>query len=152
MSIKKGANHFIHVFVYGTLKAQKGNHSLMKNIDAELIGYDSMTGALGMISYGGFPAVCKLDETSETTHKVYGELYRVPAEGLASLDALEGHPHWYRRERLRTDINNVKAWIYLMPASEFEKNSDSIVEDNAWRITSDEYAFWQTQGVELAAS
>lgn len=144
----KGAEHSVHVFVYGSLKKGLGNHTLMQRIDAEFLGYDTISGAFTMVSYGGFPAVCH-DSSESDAPSVFGQLYRIPPEGLNSLDALEGHPRWYKREKLVTDYLEKRAWIYLMPESEIATHES--VPCNMWRVQKEEAEFWATKGEEIAA-
>jgi gamma-glutamylcyclotransferase (GGCT)/AIG2-like uncharacterized protein YtfP len=44
---------------------------------------------------------------------IVGEVYEVDEDTLDALDALEGHPDWYCREKVETPWK--KAWVYLMP-------------------------------------
>ena len=148
---EKGAKHWVHVFVYGSLKKGLGNHGIMKNINAEFVGYDTIHGQFTMVSWGGFPAVCH-DSSVDGAVPVYGQLFRIPPEGLAALDALENHPRWYRREKLATDYNETRAWIYLMPESEI--GDRAVVENNMWRVKQEEADYWNERenlGFEVAA-
>lgn len=141
---EKGANHWVHVFVYGSLKKGLGNHSLLTIAEAEFVGFDSISGQFSMISYGGFPAACH--NSAVECAPVFGEVYRIHPEALPSLDALEGHPEWYRREKLMTDVNEIRAWIYLQPESALTENT---VADNLWRPKDIEVAFWTERGYKL---
>jgi gamma-glutamylcyclotransferase (GGCT)/AIG2-like uncharacterized protein YtfP len=143
----KGDEHFVHVFVYGSLKKDLGNHKIyMERLNAEFIGYDSISGPFSMVSLGGFPAVCHNDKIKGAP-EVFGELYKLPAEALKSLDALEGHPRWYCRERLSTDIHDRRAWIYLMPQEAMKGRS--IVPRNMWQIKEEEREFWDKKEVSF---
>jgi len=144
---EKGAKHHVHVFVYGTLKKKQGNHCLMQRINAQFVGYDTISGPYNMISYGGFPAVCH-DSSVDGASTIFGELYRIDQEGLKVLDGLEGHPRWYKREKLCTDYKDQRAWIYLMPESELVNER---VPCNMWRPTTEAAEFWATKGEEIAA-
>jgi gamma-glutamylcyclotransferase (GGCT)/AIG2-like uncharacterized protein YtfP len=145
---EKGAKHNVTVFVYGTLKKDEGNYSLMQHIKGKFVGYDSITGRFRMTGEGhGFPKVCHTPQMSEM--KIYGQVFEIPPDGLPALDGLEGHPRWYKREKLRTDKLGRRAWIYLMPEEVYRKNADNTVVDNMWRIRSEEEAFWAAQGTEF---
>ena len=144
---EKGADHVVTVFVYGSLKKGLGNHSLMSNIEAKFVGFDSISGQFSMVSYGGFPAVCH--DTKVECAPVYGQVFEIPPEGLRALDSLEGHPRWYKREKLRTDVLDKRAWIYLMPESETARAKD-IVPHNMWRVADDEEIFWSDKDVNFA--
>jgi gamma-glutamylcyclotransferase (GGCT)/AIG2-like uncharacterized protein YtfP len=69
------------VFVYGTLKAGFGNHSLLGA--SKLIGRGVIPGRLYVCGLPYFK--------NEGNSAVHGELYRVTDDVLARLDALEGH-------------------------------------------------------------
>jgi gamma-glutamylcyclotransferase (GGCT)/AIG2-like uncharacterized protein YtfP len=135
--------HWVHVFVYGSLKKHLGNYGYIREVGGEFIGYDTISGPFTMVSLGGFPAVCH-DSSIKGADPVYGQIFRVPPDGLNALDALEGHPRWYKREKMRTDYHDMRAWVYLMPESEIGNRPP--VQDNMWRCASDEAAFWQTKG------
>merc|ERR1711977_294109 len=47
-----------------------------------------------------------------TTTAVNGEVYEVDDQMLATLDGLEKHPGWYRREQLHTSVG--LAWMYVL--------------------------------------
>jgi gamma-glutamylaminecyclotransferase len=118
----------IRVFVYGSLKQGFGNHSLLK--DQRLIGPDSITAKHTMVSLGWFPGVVKVEAPDAPDTVVHGELYEVNPEVLDSLDVLEGHPTFYRREKVQTDISGRKAWVYYL---QDERGSYPAVEDGVWR-------------------
>lgn len=56
---------------------------------------------------------------SEPVSQISGELYEVDDQTLDKLDALEGHPNWYKREQVEICLDNnfsqstVLAWIYF---------------------------------------
>jgi gamma-glutamylcyclotransferase (GGCT)/AIG2-like uncharacterized protein YtfP len=133
----KGAEHFVHVFVYGSLKKHLGNHGYLRN--AEFVGYDTISGPFTMVSCGGFPAVCT-DSSVDGAVPVFGQLFKILPDDLPALDALEGHPRWYKREKLCTDYNNTRAWMYIQPESEIGKRE--AVRDNMWRCADDEAEHW----------
>lgn len=145
---EKGAKHTVMVFVYGTLKKDLGNYSLMQHVKAKFLGYDSITGKFRMVGEGcGFPKVCHTPNLKEQT--IYGQVFEIPPEGLPALDGLEGHPRWYKREKLRTDWLERRAWIYLMPVEEFERNAERMVDEAMWKLRSAEQDFWLERGVEF---
>ena len=127
MVISNQAAQTIRVFVYGSLKEGFGNHSLLK--DQKLLGTDTVTGKHRMVSLGWFPGVVKVDD-DDTEGAIHGELYEVDAEALDSLDVLEGHPTFYKREKVRTDTAGRKAWIYYLQDS---SENYPAVEDGVWR-------------------
>lgn len=102
------------VFVYGTLKSGHGNHRLLEG--SEFVGYGKTAGHYHMLN-GGFPRVVK-GCLQEPRGHVTGELYEVDMATLARLDALEGHPTFYTRERVWVyddSGNRRRAWTYLWP-------------------------------------
>jgi gamma-glutamylcyclotransferase (GGCT)/AIG2-like uncharacterized protein YtfP len=109
---KEKANR-IRVFVYGTLKEGHGNHDfyLAGNPAVEKLGRCYITGNYRMYSNGAFPMVT-CGSRNEPAH-IVGEVYEVDEDTLDSLDALEGHPDWYCREKVETPFK--KAWVYMMP-------------------------------------
>lgn len=103
--------------VYGTLKFNLGNHSLIKG--ADFIGY-GYTSAKRRLCIDGLPYLIR--GVHQDGHNVELELYSVDDETLSRVDSLEGHPDFYKREKLkvmidRSDTSCVKsgsvfAWVY----------------------------------------
>jgi len=79
------------IAVYGTLKSGYGNSRLLQN--CTLVGTGHIQGH--RLYQSGIPYVVK-DDTSDYSIEV--EVYKVPSTELDSIDSLEGHPRWYRRE------------------------------------------------------
>jgi gamma-glutamylcyclotransferase (GGCT)/AIG2-like uncharacterized protein YtfP len=111
------------VFVYGSLKQGFHNHRLLalakKVGDTEIMGYK-------MVNLGQFPGIIS-DIESKTPIK--GEVYEVNAEQMATLDRLEGHPHFYMRFPVTTDLGT--AWVYTL--SEKDWGNKPIVESGEWK-------------------
>jgi len=85
----------MYVAVYGTLKKGYGNNRLMDPRGFTLVGSFVSVDKFHMTSGGGFPIVYK----DMKQHHVKVEIYRVDDKAyLSSVDSLEGHPTWYRRE------------------------------------------------------
>lgn len=142
---EKGADHKVRVFVYGTLKKDCGNYSLMQHIKAKFLGYDYMRLPARMVSMGGFPAVCH--SPSDNPRRIYGQVFEIEPDALASLDRLEGHPRWYRREKLTTGLGEFRAWIYLMPEKTLIRKQDNVVPESMWRLKEAEEQFWKAREV-----
>ena len=87
-------NGTTRVFVYGTLLSGEPNHSVLA--DAELVGEASTEAVFDLVSLGAFPAMVPGGRTA-----VAGEVYAISTRTLTDLDRLEGHPHFYRRRRIR---------------------------------------------------
>ena len=99
------------VAVYGTLKAGRGNHSLLTNASYEGAGHTVYKYPLQI---DGCPYV--FDEAG-TGHHVCVEVYSVwDDDTLNSLDMLEGHPTHYERKIIDIQMldGSVKScWLYF---------------------------------------
>ncbi len=102
-------SHGIRVAVYGSLRAGMHNHCLLEN--SKFLGEHTVEEGFRMVSLGGFPAVLPAKDDLATPIKI--EVYLVDDAGLSQLDSLEGHPDWYKREKVATPWK--KAWMYVMP-------------------------------------
>jgi gamma-glutamylcyclotransferase (GGCT)/AIG2-like uncharacterized protein YtfP len=103
-----------HIFVYGTLRRGSWNNRLLH--DAEFMGSARTRGSYALY-VDGLPYVVREPEVSA----IAGEVYALPARFLPRLDALEGHPDLYQRERIayRLDDGRVgEAWLYFYPRPE----------------------------------
>jgi len=99
------------LFVYGTLKRGFGNHDLLYR--ARFIG-NAVTKHKYALYESGIPFVYPFEEVSQ----IKGEVYEVDRETLECIDALEGHPFWYRRQQVPVILESgreVTAWIYFYP-------------------------------------
>ncbi len=105
------------LFVYGTLRPPAGGSSpilsfnypkivpfLLNERPAALSGAD-------LYDLGSFPAAIPGEGT------IIGVLLELDPAAFELLDPLEGHPEMYRRERVRvrTEADEVEAWIYWAP-------------------------------------
>ena len=111
------------VFVYGTLKKGFGNHRRLG--ESPLVGKCSIPGT--MYSLGPYPAIT----TEQPNGPVAGEIYEVTDSVLDSLDALEGHPTFYRRIKTETPLG--EAWVYTMDhVNTCRDYGYPIVESGVW--------------------
>jgi gamma-glutamylaminecyclotransferase len=101
------------VAVYGTLKWGKSNHDHYL-LDSHTLG--------GGVTNDPYPLIVDglpyLIDRKGSGFNVEVEVYRVDDDTLDSLDALEGHPHWYQRKQIRIRLDKggvVTAWCYLIP-------------------------------------
>lgn len=101
----------VRVFVYGSLKKGFGNHEWCLG-KADMLGEAETLPQYSLFSLGSFPGVRKGGVTA-----IQGELYDVSRDELDSLDSLEGHPSFYKREVIETSEG--EAWIYLLPEDEY---------------------------------
>lgn len=141
----------IRVFVYGTLKKEHGNNVLIQASEGEFMGYDSVEGAYKMCDMGGFPGVFHPGDGS-THNTIYGELWALQPEGLATLDMLEGHPNFYKREKLWTN-NEKKAWMYFLSPRYMSQMAQlrqpkRRIMSGLWNPSKDELAHWEEQDVK----
>ncbi len=100
----------IVVGVYGTLKKGHGNNHLLYR--STYVGKGVTQDAYPLL-ISGLPYL--IDEKG-VGHNVDVELYAVSKTTLDTLDALEGHPTWYRRKQVPVKMSDgsVKtAWIYF---------------------------------------
>jgi len=81
------------VFVYGSLMRGLHNHPLLTH--STFLGEALTEAAFELYSLGYFPAM-----TRGGCCAVRGECFEVDAETLHALDRLEGHPEFYRRQRI----------------------------------------------------
>lgn len=119
----------IRVFVYGTLKAGRGNHRLLEKATFDgiaEIGQDNFI----MLNLGAYPAIIR----SKDGPTIKGETYLVDEATLKRLDWLEGYPNLYNRETIlvhREDGSSVEALVYYMEHKGLN-NYHNIIESGEW--------------------
>ena len=103
-------NETFRVAVYGTLLAGERNErwaaGALSRVSCVIWGVLYDTGC-------GFPAFVP----DANGREVKAELLTVDADGLASMDDLEGYPHFYRRDDIvatLADGKAVQAMVYVM--------------------------------------
>ena len=82
------------VFVYGTLLMGESNSYLLKN--AQFDGVAITKPEYVLVDMKWYPAAVQGGKTS-----IWGEVYLVNSYLLDAIDRLEGHPNFYRRQRVR---------------------------------------------------
>lgn len=115
----------MNIAVYGTLKKGFGNHGYLSN--SELICVGETKEKFAMYKRG-IPFVVKDEKISN----IKVEVYKVDKETLRMLDALEGHPAWYKREPLTiisNDGDEIEAELYFNDLNESEKEKLILVEN-----------------------
>lgn len=109
------------VGVYGTLKSNRGNSSFMEYAGGEFVA-EARTVVPMRLCINGLPYLIKGEH--KDGHFVQMELYFVDDSGLKILDALEGHPHFYEREKLEVvtaDGERMTPWVYQV-GEEYDKS------------------------------
>jgi gamma-glutamylcyclotransferase (GGCT)/AIG2-like uncharacterized protein YtfP len=101
----------ISVFVYGTLKTNFCNNSILKDSGAKRAGENVCIYGYHMYNTGsGYPAVC--ETAGASTSPVVGEVWFVNKDTLDRLDILEGVPHLYKRESINTHYGSTYIYVY----------------------------------------
>ena len=101
------------IFVYGTLKKNFGNHSVMG--ESTFLGKFITPAKYTMLSCGGFPAVTLNGNTA-----IHGEVYNVTSEkDLARIFRLEGYSgikdspeNWYDVEEVETPYGIAQMFVW----------------------------------------
>ncbi len=115
------------VFVYGTLKQGFSNHRYLAG--SKFLGTGRTVERYAMYA-SGIPFVVMTEPISE----IHGELYEVDDFTLETLDDLEGHPDFYRREQAEICLDDgsqpdIKAWIFFS-----ENNSGTLVPSGIFSL------------------
>ena len=119
-----------NVFVYGTLKKNRGNYHYLKS--SEFIGNGKVENYT-MVSLGGFPGAI---DTGEDI--IHGEVYRINENTLNNLDRLEGYNvakddyNFYTRETVDVTMEDgsiISAYMYTLPKSYLKYET---VENGNW--------------------
>jgi gamma-glutamylcyclotransferase (GGCT)/AIG2-like uncharacterized protein YtfP len=131
------------LFVYGTLRRGHGNHRLVAGCfvaEAVTVEPFAMDGV-------GVPKCHRTARHPAWLRPVVGELMRVDAPTLKRVDRLEGHPDWYRRERVqvvRRDLHvpggfvstvAETAWMYVMRGKCMEVSPERVDTAGCWDWT-----------------
>jgi gamma-glutamylaminecyclotransferase len=103
------------LFVYGTLMRDQHHHDTMRA--AEYLAQATTQACYELVMVDYYPALLR-----DGTSVVKGELYRVDAQTLAHLDALEEVPHYYVREPI-TLSDGRRVDSYVMPRERLERST-----------------------------
>lgn len=106
----KSKHNLVKIFVYGTLRKGYGLHSQCLT-NSKFLG-DAETVEKYAMYVNAIPYVIKDDKVST----IKGEVYLVDPYTLEAIDRIEGHPNWYRREKIKVKYNTGKtdkAWLYF---------------------------------------
>ena len=99
-----------YLFVYGTLKRGRTNHYLLQ--DAVFVGE-----AVTKEKYAMYENVIPYVVKGKRVSPIKGEVYEVSLQTLKKVDLLEGHPRFYKREKVKVVLINsgkeLNAWMYF---------------------------------------
>jgi len=123
------------LFVYGTLRRGQGNSALLQG--CEYLGQVRTTPDFNLFQTGSLPVMTTAARNRGTG--VVGELYRVPSALLPRLDALEGHPDFYRRSSIMLQDGR-RATAYLIA---------QLPARNVCRIPNGDWLSWSQGGGRL---
>jgi gamma-glutamylcyclotransferase (GGCT)/AIG2-like uncharacterized protein YtfP len=112
----------IQVFVYGSLMRGFGNHHRLT--EADFLGEGKTSPGFTLVNLGAFPGMHRDRKGGVVT----GEVYAVSQAELASLDALEGHPDFYRRQLVT--VNGRPVFTYILPRGGYRQAP--VIESGDW--------------------
>lgn len=127
MSEQLSQKEGIRVFVYGSLKQGHCNHPALES--AKFLGRCFLEGTYTMVDLGWYPAVVD-HGARDTNSRIFGEVYLVDEDTLYTLDCIEGHPSFYKRQKVETPFK--KAWCYFLPQGYLERDLE-LVGDGLWQ-------------------
>ena len=116
------------VFVYGSLRKGFTNNHILEGARFRGVAKTYENNFQMRAFCYGYPAV----SLKKNGSAILGEVYEVSDWGLARLDRLEGHPHFYRRKLVSVKFGNnrsAEAYIYLLPAKD---NRGEVIESGDW--------------------
>jgi gamma-glutamylaminecyclotransferase len=98
------------VATYGTLKKGESNHHYVKT--AKYVGRGKTSDKYPLV-IDGLPYLYK---EKGVGYNVEVDIFKVSDARLERMDALEGHPRWYKREQVDIELNGktLKCWVYFM--------------------------------------
>lgn len=97
------------LFVYGTLKKGFRNQSYLQG--ALFLGEFITDERYSMYDFDTYPAVAEFGKDG-----IFGEVYKINSDHLASTDALECYPDFYQRVSISTPFGD--AWMYIVEQSQ----------------------------------
>lgn len=87
------------VFVYGTLMRAGANHSVLQRLGCTFAGHATTREGWTLVDLGPYPALLPAREGAPTA-RVFGEVWQIDDHAIRELDAFEGCPELYTRERI----------------------------------------------------
>jgi gamma-glutamylcyclotransferase (GGCT)/AIG2-like uncharacterized protein YtfP len=116
---------------------------MKRNNGVEFIGRNYIDEPMLMVDMGAYPALVRDMLSPDTSRKIYGELYTIDPETLAALDYAEGHPHYYKREKIKTKdpkYPSRPAWVYLL-TDDAADYAETIIDECVWKPIEAEVAY-----------
>jgi gamma-glutamylaminecyclotransferase len=98
------------VATYGTLKKGESNHHYVRS--AKYVGRGKTSQRYPLV-INGLPFLYK---EAGVGYQVEVDVFKVSDSRLERMDALEGHPRWYKREQVDIEVNGkvLSCWVYFM--------------------------------------
>ena len=122
-----------NIFVYGTLMKGFRNHRAL--IGCKCISREAVLEGYGMYSVGPYPAI-----VPEEGEKVKGEVYKVGAVTLKTLNMIEGEGFLYKLTPVNIKIGDEETegevYVYMQDVSGMKKVE---FEEQPWRVEYAEY-------------
>ena len=108
------------VFVYGTLMRAGANHPVLTRLSGRFVAAATTKAPRTLVDLGPYPALLPPDAAPAPTTLVAGELWEIDDSALRELDAFEGCPELYTRERVAlvsgagAEAAEVEAFVYVL--------------------------------------
>lgn len=137
------------IAVYGTLKKGYSNYNRFLTSSKHLGGGNTENKYPMIIS--GLPY---LIEMKGIGYNVEVDVFKVSDSVLASLDALEGHPHWYRRKQIPIKMKDgrvLNCWIYFNIAEKYrgQEVHETYTQTFAYVKQSETKKWWEEDEEEV---
>lgn len=117
------------VFVYGSLKRGFWNNAALEG--QKFLGITHVIGQYEFVDLGAYPGVVR---DVQEVRSIGGEVWEVDSDTLTTLDAIEGHPVYYKRQKVDTPLG--RAWMYTLP--EEYRHRERKVEGMFWSPSNEE--------------
>lgn len=132
------------VFVYGTLREGEKLHFKLES--AVFLEKTTTKSKYLLLDCGSCPVMVHAvsgvnDSFPLSSVNVVGEVYAVTSEQLKSIDALEGHPTNYKREKIQLE-NGMAAWAYFFPRA---LDSSKVIKSGDWVLRNSEKYLVRTE-------
>lgn len=103
------------VFVYGTLMRERANNPVMRRLGCRFVSTALTQDPRVLVDLGPYPAL--LARVGTESVRVAGEIWELDEAALDELDAFEGCPDLYSRERVTLETEGartVEAFVYVL--------------------------------------